>query len=131
MPRAGHTTVPACRPRAFEILDKWLSCPTSVSGCDYYLDGWPCDQGAWAKFVRPALAPHDTITLPCSEANSYPKAPDVNGCVGKHMHHYWTNKAAVRRRFEAEQPDAATQQKLLARLQAEGNFLDMTTWHDR
>ena len=38
------------RPRTYQILSQWLNCSIGgVSGCEEYLAGWPCDQGAWSK----------------------------------------------------------------------------------
>ncbi len=62
--------------------------------------------------------------IPCSEANSYPDAPErfAKGCLGRYVNHYWKHKERVMDRFEIEFADNA-HQALLAHLNTTDNII--------
>ncbi|PSC67284.1 hypothetical protein C2E20_9021 [Micractinium conductrix] len=98
------------KPRMQEILMQWLNCTRddSAQRCEECVVGWPCEQCAWAKYIRPTLLPSEYTVLPCTHFNSWPnvqenmRAPNCDIMGGFVVQHYWSGKDVAFERFNSE-----------------------------
>jgi hypothetical protein len=83
--------------RTTRMFNRWENCvnDNEFANCSKWRWDWSHEQAAFSNYLRYEYTrPNEIISLPCAEANGYPKRVEL-GCTGEFVRHYWQDKGAT------------------------------------